>query len=121
MQKKNPSARRSGAAGVSAKSAAARAPEAPPSLSLINRLRPSLRPTVAWIPPALALLASLMALANDFACDDAPQILKNPLLKSLANLPAAFTAGGGRVAPARIARITQSYYRPLFSARLMTR
>ncbi|HKQ04310.1 MAG TPA: tetratricopeptide repeat protein [Blastocatellia bacterium] len=119
MQKKNPSARRSGAAGVSAKSAAARAPEAPPPLSFINRLRTSPRPLLVWLPLALALLASLVALANDFACDDAPQILKNPLLKSLTNLPAAFTAGVWRFAPPDIAAVTQSYYRPLFNAWLM--
>src|SRR5947207_2272690 len=119
MRKKNPPVRRSGAAGVSAKSAAAGAPEAAPSPSFINRLTAHLRPGVAWIPVALAMVASLVTLFNEFACDDATQITDNPLIKSLANLPAAFTSSVWQFAPAEITGVSQSYYRPLFNTWLM--
>ncbi|HEY9231282.1 MAG TPA: tetratricopeptide repeat protein, partial [Blastocatellia bacterium] len=102
-----------------AKSAAARAPEAAPSLSFINRLTAHLRPGVAWIPVALAMVASLVTLFNEFACDDAIQITDNPLIKSLANLPAAFTSSVWQFAPAEITGVSQSYYRPLFNTWLM--
>ena len=72
-----------------------------------------------WIPIALALAASLVTLASDFACDDAAQITGNALLKSFANLPAAFTSAAWRFAPFEVTTISQSYYRPLFSAWLI--
>ncbi|HJQ26785.1 MAG TPA: tetratricopeptide repeat protein [Blastocatellia bacterium] len=119
MQKKNPPARRSGAAGVSAKSAAAHAAEDQPLASFLNHLRVRLRPSRAWIPAGLAVVASLITLLNDFACDDVKQITDNRLIKSLANLPAAFTARIWQFAPSDISGVSQSYYRPLFNDWLM--
>lgn len=78
-----------------------------------------LRHKQLWMPIALALLVSLVTLANDFACDDQPQIAGNALVKSLANLPAAFTPGAWRFAPFEITAVSQSYYRPLFSVWLI--
>ncbi|MEN3336215.1 MAG: protein O-mannosyl-transferase [Blastocatellia bacterium] len=119
MRKKNSSAQPSGALDVSATSAAASALEDQPPSSFIKRLGATLRRHTLWIPIALALVASLITLANDFACDDAPQIVNNALIKSLANLPAAFTSRAWRFAPFEVTTISQSYYRPLFSVWLM--
>jgi tetratricopeptide (TPR) repeat protein len=119
MRKKNSSAQRSGAVDVLANSATASATEDQPPASFINRLGTYLRRDMLWLPVALALLASLITLANDFACDDAAQIVSNALIKSLANLPAAFTSGAWRFAPFEVTAISQSYYRPLFSAWLI--
>jgi protein O-mannosyl-transferase len=116
MRKKISSVQSPGAAGVSAKLAAAGALKDQPSASLINRWSAHLRPSIIWIPVALALLGSAVTLANDFACDDGPQVVNNLLIKSLANLPADFTASAWRYALSDITGISQSYYRPLFSA-----
>ena len=115
MRKKNSSAQSSGAVAVSTKPAASNEVEDQPTSSLINDLVATLRRYTMWIPIALALVASLVTLANDFACDDATQITGNALLKSLANLPAAFTSAAWRFAPFEVTAISQSYYRPLFS------
>lgn len=123
MRKKNSSAQRS--VDVSVKTAATHTVEDQPASSRLNDLGARLRRSVLWIPVALALAASLVSLANDFACDDQPQVVGNALIKSLANLPAAFTSGAWRFASGRggvlqeVASISQSYYRPLFNVWLM--
>jgi protein O-mannosyl-transferase len=119
MRKKNSSAQSSGAVAVSTKPVASDEVDDQPPSSLINNMVATLRRSTLWIPIALALIASLVTLANDFACDDATQITGNALLKSLANLPAAFTSAAWRYAPFEVTAISQSYYRPLFSAWLI--
>src|SRR6266496_4641306 len=72
-----------------------------------------------WIPIALALVASLITMANEFPCDDAQQVINNAIIKSPANLPSAFTSGAWRFAPFEVASISQSYYHPLYNVWLM--
>jgi len=119
MRKKTSPAQDSGAVDVLAASTAASAVEDQPPASFIATLSAYLRRSRLWIPIALALAASLVTLANDFACDDGSQVVNNALIKSLANLPAAFTAGAWRFAPFEVTAISQSYYRPLFNVWLM--
>lgn len=119
MRKKNSSAQHSGALDVSATSAAASTVKDQPPSAFVNRLGATLRRSTVWIPIVLALAASLITLANDFACDDTPQVVNNALIKSLANLPAAFTSRAWRFAPFEVTAISQSYYRPLFSVWLI--
>jgi protein O-mannosyl-transferase len=110
MRKKNSSVQASDAVGVSAKSARAlaRQPSSPD-------LKSALRRHAVWLPVALALVASLVTLANGFACDDSAQIANNGLIKSLANVPAAFTSRAWQFAPPEVSALSQSYYRPLFN------
>src|ERR1043165_5535072 len=119
MRKKNSSAQSSGAVAVSTKPVAPDDVNDQPPASLINNLIATLRRSTMWIPIMLALAASLVTLASDFACDDAAQITSNALLKSFANLPAAFTSAAWRFAPFEVTAISQSYYRPLFSVWLI--
>jgi tetratricopeptide (TPR) repeat protein len=117
MRKKNSSAQASDAVSVSANSAA-RAVTDQPSRSPIE-LTSWVRRYAVWLPVALALLASLVTLANDFACDDIQQIVNNGLIKSLTNLTTVFTSSAWQFAPADIGSISQAYYRPLFNVWLM--
>src|SRR5689334_6239261 len=113
MRKKNSSTQPS--VDVSAKSEATNAIADQPTSSFITSLGARLRHNTLWMPIALAFIASLVTLANDFACDDKAQIAGNALIKSLANIPAAFTSGAWRFAPFEVTAISQSYYRPMFS------
>jgi hypothetical protein len=116
MRKKNSYAQASDAVGVPANSAAhaadAQARTAPAGLAGLARY-------AVWLPVILALAASLITLANNFACDDVQQITNNGLVKSLANARAAFTTSTWQFAPAEVSAISQSYYRPLFNLWLM--
>lgn len=119
MRKKNSAAQDSGAVDVLAPSTAASTVDDQPPAPFINTLSAYVRRSRLWIPVALALVASLVTLANDFACDDGSQIVNNALIKRLANLPAVFTPGAWRFAPFEVTAISQSYYRPLFNVWLM--
>jgi protein O-mannosyl-transferase len=119
MRKKNSSAQDSGAVDVLAPSTAAGPVEDQPPAPFIATLSAYVRRSRLWIPVALALVASLVTLANDFACDDGAQIVNNALIKKLVNLPAVFTPGAWRFAPFEVTAISQSYYRPLFNVWLM--
>jgi hypothetical protein len=46
---------------------------------------------IAIIPAALALLASINTLWNGFAADDLQQVVNNPSIKKLENIPLVFT------------------------------
>ncbi|HEX8092156.1 MAG TPA: glycosyltransferase family 39 protein, partial [Blastocatellia bacterium] len=70
----------------------------------------------ALVPPALALLASLNALWNGFAADDISQILNNPFIKKLGNLPLAFTSKAWAYASEEVLLSLGSYYRPMVDA-----
>src|SRR5438132_12031523 len=116
MRKKNSYAQASDAVGVSAKPAAHTAAD-PPAHSPAKLA--SFARHAVWLAVILALAASLVTLANDFACDDVQQIINNGLVKNLANAPAAFTTSAWQFAPAEVSAISQSYYRPLFNVWLM--
>ncbi|MBI3652673.1 MAG: tetratricopeptide repeat protein [Acidobacteria bacterium] len=68
------------------------------------------------LPVALALLSSLNTLWNGFALDDSQQVLNNPFIRDLKNLPLAFTTSVWSFATTDIGATAQPYYRPLFSA-----
>ncbi|HVG22011.1 MAG TPA: hypothetical protein VNI02_23455, partial [Blastocatellia bacterium] len=70
----------------------------------------------ALVPATLALLASLNALWNGFAADDLSQILNNPFVKKLSNLPLAFTSRAWAYASEEAVLSLGSYYRPLVDA-----
>src|SRR5512138_680346 len=107
MRKKNSSAQAADAVGASEKSAA-RAAADKPSLSPVKGTSFVSRHAV-WLPVLLALAASLVTLANNFACDDVQQVINNGLIKSLTNVPTAFTSSAWQFAPPDVGNISPSY------------
>lgn len=76
-------------------------------------------PVVSLILPAvLALLGSLNSLWDGFAADDLQQILNNPLIKDLKNVPLTFTNSVWSFASSDIVFSVDLYYRPLFNVLL---
>lgn len=73
----------------------------------------------AVIPGVLALLTSLNALWNGFASDDTQQVLGNVFIKSMRNLPLAFTSSVWSFVNLDISMTAQPYYRPMFSVLFM--
>lgn len=69
----------------------------------------------ALIPTALAFLATVNTLWNEYASDDTQQVLNNVFIRDLSNLPLAFTSSVWSFVGIDIAMTAQSYYRPLFS------
>jgi Tfp pilus assembly protein PilF len=67
------------------------------------------------IPVAVALAASLNCLANGFAADDLQQVLGSSAIRSLWNLPYAFTSSVWTFSSDNVVFTTDKYYRPLFS------
>jgi tetratricopeptide (TPR) repeat protein len=62
-----------------------------------------------------ALLTSINTLSNGYASDDAHQVVGNAFVKSVANLPYAFTTSVWSFATDDIVFAVDSYYRPLFN------
>src|SRR5512138_579166 len=102
MRKTNSSAQASDAIGVSATSADRAAADRPSPAGRVRR-------HAIWLPVILALAASLVTLANNFACDDVQQIVNNGLIKSLTNVPTAFTSSAWQFAPPDVGNISPSY------------
>jgi protein O-mannosyl-transferase len=69
----------------------------------------------AFIPAALALVFSINTLWNGFATDDTQQVLNNPFIKDLGNLPQAFRTSVWSFASSDIIFTVDSYFRPMFS------
>lgn len=67
------------------------------------------------IPVAVAVAVSLNSLANGFAADDLQQVLSNPLIKDLGNIPSAFTSSVWTFSSENIIFTTDQYYRPIFN------
>jgi tetratricopeptide (TPR) repeat protein len=70
---------------------------------------------IAIIPAALALLASINTLWNGFAADDLQQVVNNPSIKKLENIPLVFTTSVWSFATNDIIFAIDSYYRPMFN------
>lgn len=73
----------------------------------------------AVTPGVLALLTSLNTLWNNFAADDTQQVLGNVFIKSMRNLPLAFTSSVWSFVSLDIGMTAQPYYRPMFSVLFM--
>ncbi|HXG91765.1 MAG TPA: tetratricopeptide repeat protein [Blastocatellia bacterium] len=71
------------------------------------------------IPVALALVASINTLWNNFASDDTQQVLNNVFIKSFKNLSLAITSSVWSFVSFDINLTAQPYYRPLFSILFM--
>lgn len=69
----------------------------------------------ALVPVIIAVVASINSLWNDFASDDLEQVLGNPFIKQLGNLPAAFTSSVWSFTAADIVFTVDPYFRPVFS------
>jgi tetratricopeptide (TPR) repeat protein len=67
------------------------------------------------IPPLLAVLGSINTLRNGFVHDDSKQVVGNALIRSLGNIPAAFTSSVWSFAGMSVEFALDTYYRPLFS------
>jgi len=67
------------------------------------------------IPVALALLVNLNTLWNGFAIDDQQQIVNNTFIRSLRNLPQAFTSSVWTFGSSDVVFTAAPYYRPLFN------
>ncbi|HSE98921.1 MAG TPA: tetratricopeptide repeat protein [Blastocatellia bacterium] len=76
---------------------------------------PTWRGIYVLAPVVLACLAFLNTLSNGFATDDLYQILNNPFIKDLANLPKAFTTSVWAFVSGEIVFSVDSYFRPIFS------
>ena len=74
------------------------------------------RGVYTFIPPLLALIASMNSLWNYFAADDLEQVLNNPFIKRLGNLPSAFTSSVWSFTAADIVFTVDPYFRPIFSS-----
>lgn len=68
---------------------------------------------------AMAFVSYLTSLGGAFVYDDAFQILKNPTLKSVSNIPAMFTQGVWQFMDSSSAGAVGLYYRPLFNSLLI--
>jgi protein O-mannosyl-transferase len=86
-------------------------------------LKPGLAPEaragsrlVALIPIGLALVVSINTLWNDFASDDERQVLNNEFIKTLANIPHAFTSSVWAFMGGDIVFTADSYFRPMFTS-----
>src|SRR5215216_1436255 len=117
MPKKDMPSRASRAVKVSSRSAAAvaRSGEAHTSEysdSFKSEGRAKWRSIYAIVPVMLALLVSLNTLSNGFATEDSSQILNNPFVKKLSNLPLAFTKRVWDFATEDVVLSLGSYYRP---------
>ena len=69
-----------------------------------------------FVPVILALVTSVNSLWNHFASDDLEQVLGNPFIKHLGNLPAAFTTSVWSFTAANIVFTVDPYFRPIFSS-----
>lgn len=68
---------------------------------------------------SVTFLAYFTALFGEFVYDDGFQILKNPTLQSLANVPAMFTQGVWQFMSAGQSEAVGLYYRPMFNSLLI--
>lgn len=69
----------------------------------------------ALVPVIIAVISSINSLWNYFASDDLQQVLGNPFIKSLSNLPAAFTTSVWSFTATDIVFTADFYFRPVFS------
>src|SRR6185503_20610538 len=69
----------------------------------------------ALVPVIIAVISSINSLWNYFASDDLQQVLGNPFIKSLSNLPAAFTTSVWSFTATDIIFTADFYFRPVFS------
>lgn len=74
------------------------------------------RGVYAFVPVILAVITSINSLWNSFASDDLEQVLSNPFIKRLGNLPAAFTSSVWSFTAADIIFTVDPYFRPIFSS-----
>jgi tetratricopeptide (TPR) repeat protein len=81
----------------------------PGGLELPGR-RDDARPWIAALPPLLALLVFAPALGGGFVHDDAPQIVRNPMVQDARFLPALWSTGVWAGAGSG-----SSWYRPLMT------
>ena len=124
MHKRHRRSRAPGGIGVAAGRASVAAPVKSGQTAPAEELAPARAPG-AWrrvyvvIPAVLALITSINTLWNDFATDDAQQVLNNVFIKSMGNLPLAFTSSVWSFVNLDISMVAQPYYRPMFSVLFM--
>ena len=119
MPRKDQASRNLRAPKVTAKSATAVASveQSKPSTRAEDRATPpaaSWRSWYALIAPALALIATINTLWNDFASDDLAQVLNNEFIKDFSNVPLAFTGSVWSFMTDIIFSV-DLYYRPIFN------
>lgn len=77
-----------------------------------SRTLPPANPIARWVLPlvvsAVAILATVGSLRNGFVYDDIPQVVRNPWIRDLGQLPTVFTSGAWDYAGT-----TSNYYRPM--------
>jgi tetratricopeptide (TPR) repeat protein len=69
----------------------------------------------ALIPSLLAFISTISSLSNGFVSDDTYQVVRNAFVRSLANLPYAFTTSVWSFAADDVVFSIDPYYRPLFN------
>lgn len=74
------------------------------------------RALYSLIPTALALIASINTLWNQFAADDLEQVLNSSFIKHLSNLPAVFTRSVWAFGGSEIALTADMYFRPIIAS-----
>ena len=73
----------------------------------------------ALLPAIIAFISSVNSLWNYFASDDLDQVLGNPFIKDLGNLPAAFTSSVWSFTTSDIVFTVDPYFRPIFTTLFM--
>jgi tetratricopeptide (TPR) repeat protein len=104
---------------VDAAEPAAPQPAPKPAVSAVPRLMSSRDWKALGLVVAVALAAYLNSLDGHFLYDDRYQILKNPTLADLGNIPRMFTQSVWQFMNASSEEAVGSYYRPLFNAVLI--
>jgi len=92
------------------------APEIEPEVRKTPWLSSKWRDVYMIVPAIIAFATAANSLGNYFASDDLEQVLSNPFIKRLGNLPAAFTNSVWSFTSTDIIFTVDPYFRPIFSA-----
>jgi len=92
------------------------APETDPEVRKATWFSSEWRNIYMIVPAIIAFATAANSLGNYFASDDLEQVLNNPFIKRLGNLPAAFTSSVWSFTSTDIIFTVDPYFRPIFSA-----
>src|SRR5262249_8597604 len=90
-------------------------PETNPEVLNANWFSSKWRNIYMIVPAIIAFATAANSLGNYFATDDLEQVLSNPFIKRLGNIPAAFTGSVWSFNSTDIIFTVDSYFRPIFS------
>jgi protein O-mannosyl-transferase len=92
------------------------APETDPEVRKGSWFSTEWRNIYMIVPAIIAFATAANSLGNYFASDDLEQVLSNPFIKHLKNLPAAFTSSVWSFTTSDIVFTVDTYFRPIFTS-----